>query len=69
SWDPYNAVILCEYDGKIKFEYIEESITFREEIDEQKGDRKKKGKKESLLLYLKKKWKVLSSVKKKINLE
>jgi DNA-directed RNA polymerase subunit beta' len=40
-WDPYNAVILSEFDGTIGFESIEESITFREEFDEQTGHREK----------------------------
>jgi DNA-directed RNA polymerase subunit beta' len=40
-WDPYNAVILSEFDGKIAFESIEEGITFREESDEQTGHREK----------------------------
>jgi len=41
SWDPYNAVILSEFSGKIKYDAIEESITFREEYDEQTGHREK----------------------------
>jgi len=40
-WDPYNAVILSEYDGKVEFESIEEGVTFREESDEQTGRREK----------------------------
>ena len=40
-WDPYNAVILSEYDGNVSFESIEEGITFREESDEQTGHREK----------------------------
>jgi DNA-directed RNA polymerase subunit beta' len=40
-WDPYNAVILSEFDGVIEFEAIEEGITFREESDEQTGHREK----------------------------
>jgi len=40
-WDPYNAVILSEKDGKIEFESIEENITYREESDEQTGHREK----------------------------
>jgi len=40
-WDPYNAVILSEYDGSVDFEAIEEGITFREESDEQTGHREK----------------------------
>ncbi|HEX8548612.1 MAG TPA: DNA-directed RNA polymerase subunit beta' [Cytophagaceae bacterium] len=41
NWDPYNAVILSEFDGTIEFEAIEEGITFREESDEQTGHREK----------------------------
>ena len=41
NWDPYNAVILSEFDGKIEFESIEEGITFREESDEQTGYKEK----------------------------
>lgn len=41
SWDPYNAVIISEFAGKIEFEAIEEGITFREESDEQTGHREK----------------------------
>jgi DNA-directed RNA polymerase subunit beta' len=40
-WDPYNAVILSEFDGTIEFEAIEEGITYREESDEQTGYREK----------------------------
>jgi DNA-directed RNA polymerase subunit beta' len=41
SWDPYNAVIISEFEGKIEFEAIEEGITFREESDEQTGHKEK----------------------------
>ncbi|HAK79509.1 MAG TPA: DNA-directed RNA polymerase subunit beta', partial [Runella sp.] len=37
NWDPYNAVILSEFNGSAQYESIEEGITFREEIDEQSG--------------------------------
>ncbi len=40
-WDPYNAVILSEMNGKIEFEAIEEGVTFREVSDEQTGHREK----------------------------
>ncbi len=40
-WDPYNAVIISEFDGTIDFESIEEGITFREVSDEQTGHREK----------------------------
>ena len=40
-WDPYNAVILSEFDGEIGYESIIEGITFKEESDEQTGHREK----------------------------
>lgn len=41
NWDPYNAVILSEFDGTIDFESIIEGITYKEESDEQTGHREK----------------------------
>jgi DNA-directed RNA polymerase subunit beta' len=41
DWDPYNAVIVSEFGGKVDFDNIEEGITFREESDEQTGFREK----------------------------
>jgi len=41
SWDPYNAVIISEYTGRITFEAVIEGVTFREESDEQTGHREK----------------------------
>ena len=40
-WDPYNAVILSEYEGVVEFDAIEDGITFKEESDEQTGHREK----------------------------
>ncbi len=40
-WDPYNAVILTELDGVIKYDMIEENLTYREISDEQTGHREK----------------------------
>jgi len=40
-WDPYNAVILSEFDGQIGFESIIEGVTYKEESDEQTGHREK----------------------------
>ncbi len=40
-WDPYNAVIITEDGGKIKFENFEDGVTYREEVDEQTGYREK----------------------------
>ena len=39
SWDPYNNVIISEDAGTIKFDAIEEGVTYREELDEQTGFR------------------------------
>ncbi|MBL7864277.1 MAG: DNA-directed RNA polymerase subunit beta', partial [Cyclobacteriaceae bacterium] len=41
NWDPYNAVILSEFDGEIAYEAIIEGITYKEESDEQTGHREK----------------------------
>ncbi|MBS1438816.1 MAG: DNA-directed RNA polymerase subunit beta', partial [Alistipes sp.] len=41
EWDPYNAVIISEYDGKIAFENVIENVTYRDEFDEQTGFREK----------------------------
>jgi DNA-directed RNA polymerase subunit beta' len=40
-WDPYNAVILSQFDGTVRFDAIEDGITYREEYDEQTGHREK----------------------------
>jgi DNA-directed RNA polymerase subunit beta' len=41
EWDPYNAVIISEYEGKVVFDSIIENVTYREEFDEQTGLREK----------------------------
>ncbi|HLS94711.1 MAG TPA: DNA-directed RNA polymerase subunit beta' [Sphingobacterium sp.] len=41
DWDPYNAVIISEFGGKIEFEAIIEGVTFRDESDEQTGHKEK----------------------------
>ena len=41
EWDPYNAVIISEYDGKVAFENVIENVTYRDEFDEQTGFREK----------------------------
>ena len=41
SWDPYNAVIISEIAGEVKFEDFEQGITYRIEIDEQTGFKEK----------------------------
>ena len=37
EWDPYNAVILTEVNGKVAFENFELGVTYKEESDEQTG--------------------------------
>ncbi len=37
EWDPFNAVIISEIEGKTIFENLIEGVTFREESDEQTG--------------------------------
>ncbi len=37
EWDPFNAVIISEYDGKIAFEDVIENITYKNEVDETSG--------------------------------
>ncbi len=37
EWDPYNGVIISEYDGQVEYENLIEGITYREESDEQTG--------------------------------
>ena len=41
AWDPFNAVIISEVTGTVRFEGIVEGVTFREEADEQTGHREK----------------------------
>ena len=41
EWDPYNAVIISEFEGKVAFENVIEGVTYREESDEQTGLREK----------------------------
>ena len=40
-WDPYNAVILSEFEGVVEFDSVIDGITFKEESDEQTGHREK----------------------------
>jgi len=37
EWDPYNAVIISEHDGKVVYDSVVEGVTYREERDEQTG--------------------------------
>ncbi|MDO5105600.1 DNA-directed RNA polymerase subunit beta' [Capnocytophaga sp.] len=41
QWDPYNAVIISEFSGKIAYEGIEQGVTYQIEIDEQTGFQEK----------------------------
>ena len=41
QWDPYNGVIISEFAGKIKYENIEQGVTYSVEIDEQTGFQEK----------------------------
>lgn len=41
EWDPYNAVIVAEFGGKVEYENIIENITYHEEVDENTGFRDK----------------------------
>ncbi|MCC5928429.1 MAG: DNA-directed RNA polymerase subunit beta' [Cyclobacteriaceae bacterium] len=41
DWDPYNAVILSEFEGTIEYEAIIDGITYKEVSDEQTGHREK----------------------------
>ena len=37
EWDPFNAVIVSEFNGKISYENLIENVTYRNEGDEQTG--------------------------------
>ncbi|HPE74484.1 MAG TPA: DNA-directed RNA polymerase subunit beta' [Draconibacterium sp.] len=37
EWDPFNGVIITEFDGTVEFENLIDGLTFREESDEQTG--------------------------------
>jgi DNA-directed RNA polymerase subunit beta' len=41
EWDPFNAVIVSEVGGAIKYENLVENVTYRVEADEQSGLREK----------------------------
>ena len=67
TWDPYNNVIISEELGTIKFEMIEDGVTYREELDEQTGFREivitetKDKKKNPAILVVDKKGEVLKT--------
>ena len=37
EWDPFNAVIISEFGGKINYQNLSENVNFRIDIDEQSG--------------------------------
>lgn len=37
EWDPYNAVIISEHAGTVRYQDLKEAVTYREEPDEQTG--------------------------------
>jgi len=37
EWDPFNAVIISEFGGKINYQNLTENVNFRIDIDEQSG--------------------------------
>jgi len=41
SWDPYNAVILSDLDGKVEFVDLKEGVSFSVEMDEATGYKEK----------------------------
>ena len=41
EWDPFNAVIVSEVGGKVRYSNLEENVTYRVEADEQTGIREK----------------------------
>ena len=41
QWDPYNGVIISEFAGKIKYENVEQGVTYQVETDEQTGFQEK----------------------------
>ncbi len=38
QWDPFNALIISEFGGIVKFDGLEETVTFRRERDDQTGN-------------------------------
>ncbi|WP_141705686.1 hypothetical protein, partial [Photobacterium damselae] len=41
QWDPYNGVTISEFAGKVRYENIEQGVTYQVEIDEQTGFQEK----------------------------
>ena len=42
TWDPYNSVIISEFDGEVKLTDVREGITYTEDADEQTGRKEKR---------------------------
>jgi DNA-directed RNA polymerase subunit beta' len=40
-WDPYNSVILSTISGTVAFDALEKGVTYKEEFDEQTGNKEK----------------------------
>ncbi len=40
-WDPYNSVIISEFEGKVSLVDVKEGITYLEDMDEQTGHKEK----------------------------
>jgi len=41
QWDPFNGVIVSEFEGKVKFDNLEQGVNYSVEIDEQTGFQEK----------------------------
>ena len=41
QWDPFNGVIVSEFNGKVKFDNLEQGVNYTVEIDEQTGFQEK----------------------------
>lgn len=41
NWDPYNSVIISEFEGKVEMEDVKEGVTFLEDMDDQTGHKEK----------------------------
>ena len=41
QWDPFNGVIVSEFEGKVKFDNLEQGVNYTVEIDEQTGFQEK----------------------------
>ena len=41
DWDPYNSVIISEFQGKVQYKDVKEGITYLEDLDDQTGHKEK----------------------------